>query len=111
MKKLLTLIMLAALALSAAPSRQLVIHPAGTLTLGGEFPGAQGTLELSQEKPVTAKIDFDLTKGNYVGFVQRCHLTEGTTTFSFTARPSVPNTRLFVRSMDSKGRQHMRRIP
>ena len=27
------------------------------------------------------------------------------------ARPSIPNTRLFVRTMDSKGRQHMRRIP
>ncbi len=111
MNKLLAITMLAAMALSAAPPRQLVIIPNGNITLGAEFPGAKGKSEISRDKPVTAKVDFDLTKGNYVGFVQRSTLPEGTTTFSFQARPSVPNTRLFVRTMDSKGRQHMRRIP
>ena len=111
MKQLLTLVMLTALTVAAAPPRRLVMLPTGGITLGGEFPGAKGTSEISSDKPVTAKLDFDLTKGNYVGFVHRCLLTEGTTTFSFMARPSIPNTRLFVRTMDSKGRQHMRRIP
>ena len=111
MKKLLAFIVLTALTLAAAPPRQLMIRPTGTLTLGAEFPGAKGSQKISTDEPVTAKIDFDLTKGNYVGFVQRCLLTEGTTTFSFMARTSVSNTRMFVRSMDSKGRQHMRRIP
>ena len=111
MKQLLTLVMLTALTVVAAPPRRLVMRPTGGITLGGEFPGAKGTSEISSDKPVTAKLSFDLTKGNYVGFVHRCLLTEGTTTFSFMARPSIPNTRLFVRTMDSKGRQHMRRIP
>ena len=111
MNKLLTFVMLAALTLSAAPPRQLILIPNGGITLGAEFPGAKGKSEVSREKPITAKLDFDLTKGNYVGFVQRCTLSEGTTTFSFHARPSIPNTRLFIRTMDSKGRQHMRRIP
>lgn len=111
MKQLLTLVMLTALTVAAAPPRRLVMRPTGGITLGGEFPGAKGTSEISSDKPVTVKLNFDLTKGNYVGFVHRCLLTEGTTTFSFMARPSVPNTRLFVRTMDSKGRQHMRRIP
>ena len=111
MKKLLAFIVLTALAVAAAPPRRLMIRPTGTITLGGEFPGAIGSREISSDEPVTAKLNFDLTHGAYVGFVQGCHLTEGTTTFSFMARPSVSNTRLFVRSMDSKGRQHMRRIP
>ena len=111
MKKLLAFIVLTALTVAAAPPRRLMIRPTGTITLGGEFPGAKGSREISTDEPVTAKLNFDLTHGAYVGFVQGCHLTEGTTTFSFMARPSVPNTRLFVRSMDSKGRQHMRRIP
>ena len=111
MKKLLAFIVLTALTVAAAPPRQLMIRPTGTLTLGGEFPGAKGSREISTDEPVTAKINFDLTHGAYVGFVQNCHLTEGTTTFSFMARPSVSNTRLFVRSMDSKGRQHIRYIP
>ena len=111
MNKLIAFTMLAAIALSAAPPRQLVMIPNGGITLGAEFPGAKGKSEVSIEKPITAKLDFDLTKGNYVGFVQRCTLPEGTTTFSFHACPSIPNTRLFIRTMDSKRRQHMRRIP
>ena len=111
MKKLLAFIVLTALSVAAAPPRRLVMRPTGGITLGGEFPGAKGSREISTDEPVTAKINFDLTHGAYVGFVQNCHLTEGTTTFSFLARPSIPNTRLFVRTMDSKGRQHMRRIP
>ena len=111
MKKLLAFIVLTALSVAAAPPRRLVMRPTGGITLGGEFPGAKGSREISTDEPVTAKINFDLTHGAYVGFVQNCHLTEGTTTFSFMARPSIPNTRLFVRTMDSKGRQHMRRIP
>ena len=111
MNKLFAFAMLAAMALSAAPPRHLVMIPNGGITLGAEFPGAKGKSDVSRTKPITAKLDFDLTKGNYVGFVQRCTLPEGATTFSFMARPSIPNTRLFVRTMDSKGRQHMRRIP
>ncbi|MCR5382375.1 MAG: hypothetical protein K6G44_15430 [Lentisphaeria bacterium] len=111
MNKLIAFTMLAAMTLSAVLPRQLILIPNGDITLGAEFPGAKGKSEVSREKPITAKLDFDLTKGNYVGFVQRCTLPEGTTTFSFHACPSIPNTRLFIRTMDSKRRQHMRRIP
>ncbi len=111
MNKLIAFTMLVAMALSAAPPRQLILIPNGSITLGGEFPGAKGKSEVSTAKPITAKLEFDLTKGNYVGFVQRCILAEGTTTFSFHACPSIPNTRLFIRTRDSKGRWHMRRIP
>ncbi|MBR5026949.1 MAG: hypothetical protein IKX48_17925, partial [Victivallales bacterium] len=73
MKKLLAFIVLTALTVAAAPPRQLMIRPTGSITLGGEFPGAKGSREISSDEPVTVKLNFDLTHGAYVGFVQGCH--------------------------------------
>lgn len=112
MKHCAILLTLALLASTHAQTvRQIRVNdtpgPRGSLTLGGEFPGAKAELTLSDE---AAKLDFDLTKGNYIGFVQPVNLPKGTTTLTFKVKPTVPETRFFIRTMDIKGQQHMRRI-
>ena len=43
--------------------------PYGSFTIGGEFPGAKAELGFEQEGTRRfARLSFDLTKGNYVGY-------------------------------------------
>lgn len=117
MKHLLPLLL--ALALPAlATQRQLMLGdgptPTSNLNLGLEFPGAKGTLETIADTPDTPpfqRISYDVTKGAYVAFRQVAHLAEGTTKVTFKVRSSLPKIRVFVRTMDSKRGQQMRRVP
>ena len=106
--RLLTLALLCgALALTAEPVRQLRLTHEPTLTLGGEFPGAQGRLDAREG---AATIAYDLGKGAYVGLVTPAVLHQGTTSLTFRVRPTSARVRLFVRTTDSKGEQQMRRL-
>ena len=106
--RLLTIALLCgALALTAEPVRHLRLTDEPTLTLGGEFPGAQGQLDARNGH---AKISYDLGKGAYVGLVTPAVLHQGTTALAFRVRPTCAKVRLFVRTTDSKGEQQMRRI-
>lgn len=87
-------------------------EPFCRLTLGGEFPGAKGTLENTAENGVRFdRLAFDLTKGNYVGFNVEEMLPEGTTRVKFRLRVGggAPAA-LFVRFRDATGQDHLHRI-
>ena len=70
MKKTLTIFIgLAVAALSAADARRVRLedfsHPAGGVTLGGEFPGAKAELSFEgADSDRFARLSFDLSKGN-----------------------------------------------
>ena len=86
-------------------------HPKGSATLGGEFPGAQADLSFVGEGGARrARLAFDLTKGNYVGYSLDAVIPAGTSGIAFRVRtPGAARPRLFCRVLDAEGQYHMYR--
>ena len=84
-------------------------HPKGAATLGGEFPGARAKLSFAGEGDVRhARLAFDLTKGNYVGYALRTPVPAGASGMIFRVRtPGAARPRLFCRVLDADGQYHM----
>lgn len=113
MKKTLTIFIgLAVAALSAADARRVRLedfsHPAGGVTLGGEFPGAKAELSFEgADSDRFARLSFDLSKGNYVGYELNTAVPAGTSGLAFRVRtPGAARPRLFCRVLDADGQYH-----
>ena len=113
MKKTLTIFIgLAVAALSAADARRVRLedfsHPAGGVTLGGEFPGAKAELSFEgADSDRFARLSFDLSKGNYVGYELNTTVPAGTSGLAFRVRtPGAARPRLFCRVLDADGQYH-----
>lgn len=118
MKNLILLIGLAAaIVVEGAVHSRLVrftdfSSPFCGLTLGGEFPGAKGTLANGQENGVRFdRVSYDLTRGHYVGFIFNEPLPAGTSQVKFRLRvPNATSATLFVRYHDATGQDHLHRL-
>ena len=84
-------------------------QPVGSCTLGGEFPGAQAKLSFADRDAMPyARLTFDLTKGNYVGWELPCALPAGSSELVVRCRVGgIERNRLFFRVLDADGQYHM----
>ena len=90
------------------------VFPYGSLTKGGEFPGAKAELGFDQEGGRRfARLSFDLTKGRYVGYRVPERIPAGTSCVAFLLRltKGLEHTRLFFRILDSEGQAHLQSVP
>lgn len=107
---------LAVAASSFAGERELIVHnfqqPSGTVTLGSEFPGAQGSYARHRDSDDGAwhgRLSYELTKGAYVALVLPATLHEGSRQLSFRVRCSAPNTSIHLKTTDDAKQEHIRR--
>lgn len=95
--------------------RELILcafqEPVGTVTLGGEFPGAEGGFALhrdSDDAPWHGRLSYDLHQGAYVGVIVPATLCEGSGVVRFAVRVSNPNTRIHLKTTDEAKQEHIR---
>lgn len=110
-----------ALALAMATSaqgleRELIIHrfqgETATITLGSEFPGAEGSYTRQRDSENAAwhgRLNYNLSKGAYVGVILPEFLPEGCRIVTFQVRCSAPGTRIHLKTTDDSKQEHIRR--
>ena len=107
---------MAVAASAMAAERELIIHrfqgETATITLGSEFPGAEGSYARHRDSDDAAwhgRLNYNLSKGAYVAVVLPELLPEGCRVVTFQLRCSVPNTRIHLKTTDDSKQEHIRR--
>ncbi|MDD4537482.1 MAG: sugar-binding protein [Lentisphaeria bacterium] len=107
---------LAVVASALGVERELIVHrfqgEKATITLGGEFPGAEGSYARHQDSDDAAwhgRLSYNLSKGAYVGVILPEMLPEGCRIVTFKVRCSAPNTRIHLKTTDDSKQEHIRR--
>jgi len=89
----------------------------GGLNLGGEFPGARGKFAIKSESAHDGenggRLSFDLTRGNYVAWVQSPSrpLAKGAKEISVWVRLHAAGHQVHCKTRDSTGQEHIRFLP